>query len=264
MRILRRIVPLVCVALLACSGTETVAPRPAQQAAPQPAPTLRVIASPDTIHVGQEMSVVVLATTGGTTSQPMSGVTWTLSGGALTWVQNDSRGFARVKAVVAGVSVVTVSYGGNSAQATITVLPIPDPSGAALVIDSFSMIEYQYPGDPTWYYAPQVQIREVNGKGAAAITMVDFQIPGLLPAPPCNTYTPVAPLELLNVFQESYGDFAFAIYAAGVRATGDTATVSVLYADGTSPVRSITARGPIRGGSLPTTYSGGSSRVRCM
>ena len=44
-----------------------------------------------------------------------------------------------------------------------------EPSPAVVAITSFSMIEYQYPGDSRWFYTPQILVTESGGKGSAEI-----------------------------------------------------------------------------------------------
>jgi len=132
-----------------------------------------------------------------------------------------------------------------------------EPSPAVVAITSFSMIEFQYPGDSRWFYAPQILVTESGGKGSAEIHRLDFSIPGIpgIPAT-CSTGIYIAPGQSHNLVGELYGDWELAIFGSK-RAEPGEATAVVTYTDATGRRVALTARGPIVSGSLPTTYTGG-------
>ena len=136
-----------------------------------------------------------------------------------------------------------------------------EPSPAVVAITSFSMIEFQYPGDSRWFYAPQVLVTESGGKGSAEIHRLDFSIPGMpgIPAA-CSTGIYIGPGQSHNLIGELYGDWELTIFGSK-RAEPGEATAVVTYTDATGRRVALSARGPIVSGSLPTTYTGGRSSM---
>jgi Bacterial Ig-like domain len=132
-----------------------------------------------------------------------------------------------------------------------------DPSPAVLAITSFTMLEFKYPRDDRWYYAPQIVVAESGAKGGAEIRRLDFSIPGLGNIPPmCSTGIWIPPGGSESLVGEAYGDWEFTIFGSK-RAEPGEAAVMVTYLDMTGRRVTLTARGPVVAGSLPTTYTGG-------
>jgi hypothetical protein len=184
------------------------------------------------------------------------------------WVSNDEQVLTvnalngHALAVGAGHAMVTASVDGLIAVATMAVAATTNlgPSDA-IVVDSFSMIEYQYPSTPSaWSYAPQMRAHAVPGHTASVLTM-KFAIPGLgnIPAFGCDASLNATPRDL---FGEVYGDWLLEI-GGTQRATGDSATVTITFADnGMTAIRVVS--GPIIQGSTPTSYSGGQNGGACF
>ena len=65
-----------------------------------------------------------------------------------------------------------------------------------LTVESFTMIEYQYPSDPSGqkYYAPQLQLAETRGLAGVSVREMVFSVPGLgwtaASAPPEQLWPP--------------------------------------------------------------------------
>lgn len=166
--------------------------------------------------------------------------------------------------VGAGHASVVARMDGLIAVAAVTVLgPTSLGPSDALVIDSFSMIEFQYPSAPgRWFYAPQMRAHAAQGRTASVLVMT-FSIPGLGNPPPfgCGASLSGTPRDL---FGEVYGDWLVSIDETGKRATGGTASATINFLDdaGVSSTRVVT--GPIVSGSLPASYSGGSNGGACF
>jgi hypothetical protein len=167
-------------------------------------------------------------------------------------------------AVGAGYAAVVARVDGLVAVAAVTVLgPASVGPSDALVVDSFSMIEFQYSSAPgRWFYAPQMRAHAGQGHTASVLVM-KFSIPGLGNSPPfgCGAVLSATPRDL---FGEVYGDWLLSIDQTGHRATGELATATITFLDdaGVSSTRVVT--GPIVPGSLPATYTGGSNGGACF
>ena len=167
--------------------------------------------------------------------------------------------------VVGGGSVAVVArVDGLTAVAAVTVLgPASFGPSDALVVDSFSMVEFQYASHPGyWNYAPQMRAHATPGH-TASVLVIRFSLPGFgnIPSFSCGARLGVTPNDL---FGEVYGDWLLAIDHEGERPTGETATATITFLDeaGTSATRVVT--GPIVPGSLPATYTGGANGGACF
>jgi hypothetical protein len=134
---------------------------------------------------------------------------------------------------------------------------------SALAIESFTMIEYQYPSAPGWWsYAPQIRVDETSGHGSITIFRIDITIPGFGPSPGvCSTGIRVAAGSGRDLVSERYGDYELSYDAGGKRAEPGEATVVLTYSDETGRKGTLSAHGPIVSGALPTTYTGGQSTM---
>ena len=262
----RSAVALMCGWALGCIDT-TAAPsdgaRPEPQSPSNPAPTVvRLAITPDSASLllssgFQFTAYEVLSDS----SRLPANVTWTSSNDQVLTI-NSATGYA--VAVGAGYAGVVAKVDGLSAAAVVTIIgPTSVGTSDALVVDSFSMIEFQYPSAPgRWFYAPQMRARASQGR-SASILVLKFSIPGLGSPPPfgCGAAMSVTPRDL---FGEVYGDWLLSIDQTGQRATGTAATATISFLDdrGTEGTRIVT--GPIVQGSLPTTYSGGANGGACF
>lgn len=264
---LGRSVPLLAIAvgILGCSDAIGESfENPLTPTAPAGSGITLHITAPTALVVGEE--VVVRLDTRDASGRLLNNtpVMWTsLSPQTLEVTANESP-VGRVKGVSAGVATVTATTEGKTQTIQLTVSPLPGSSGAILVVESFTVIEFQYPSQPNhWHYAPLVRVRETGAGGAVAITGYDFIIPGLGRSPACATYRRVDRGATLDLFREVYGDYGFTIAQAGARATGAPATALITIRDGNGPETTLTVTGPIVSGSLPTTYTGGTVDWRC-
>jgi hypothetical protein len=168
-------------------------------------------------------------------------------------------------AVGVGTVDVVVRAGGFTARKTIDVLPPTSTTSGALTIDSFSVIEFEYPSAPGQkYYAPQVLVRAASTTAVTVLTL-GFHIPGLLdpiPVIDCRGHVPAGETRQLN--GEVYGDWAFALFGPGRAASGEPVTMSLIFVDATGDSGMITMTGPVVPGSLPEPDSSGASVAACF
>ncbi|MBA3671343.1 MAG: hypothetical protein H0W68_04900, partial [Gemmatimonadaceae bacterium] len=213
------------------------------------------ITAPATLLVDQEVPVVL--TIRDALGRPLSdtAVTWSSLSPQVIRVTSSGSLVSRAKGLAAGVGTLSATVEGRSQSVVLTVLPLPPSSSAVLVVESFSVVEFQYPSQPgQWHYAPRVRVRESGGGGAVAVIGYDFIIPGLGRAPPCVTYRRVERGGTLELFREAYGDYDYTISQHSSRANGTPATALITIRDGDSAPTLLTVTGPIVSGSLPTTY----------
>jgi ribosomal protein S28E/S33 len=175
---------------------------------------------------------------------------------------NAATGYA--VAVAAGRVGVIASINNMKVVAFLTVLG-PESVGQSdvLVIESFSMLEFQYPSAlDRWFYAPQMRAHAAPGRRVSVLVM-RFTIPGLDNAPAfgCGANLMENPRDL---FGEVYGDWLLTIDETGRRATGDVATVTITYVDDTGMAGTRVVAGPVVPGTLPATYTGGGNGGACF
>lgn len=144
------------------------------------------------------------------------------------------------------------------------VVPPPELAASDLKITAFRVIEHQYPGSPTWYYAPLLTLQEVTGGNAVRVIGVGFEIPGLPGIPRPAVCRVIAAGTSVEMFREIYGDYEFVAFSpGGARATGEPASAMVSFTDSRGTTRTVQVTGPVVSGSLPTTYSGGQGSNNC-
>jgi hypothetical protein len=181
---------------------------------------------------------------------------WSTSDSAVVSLRVLSGGGVEVTARSAGTATIAAALeGGPSGSVELTVLP-PLVGGSELIVLDFHVIEYQYPGDPRWEYAPMLQVQVVNGGYGVDVLRLDVAIPGLDPAPGFCGSIRLTDLQPHQLNYEVYGDWMISEDESGHRATaGQSATAVISYVtdDG---AQSLTVTGPVVAGALPTTYSG--------
>ena len=131
----------------------------------------------------------------------------------------------------------------------------PGPSDAVLTVESFTMIEYQYPSDSSGqkYYAPQLQLAETRGLAGVSVREMVFSVPGLgSTAPICSTGTAVAAGQSEAMFGIAYGEYEISFEFPGRRAGPGQATVSIIYRDEGHRTDTLMASAPITLGGLPS------------
>lgn len=157
---------------------------------------------------------------------------------------------------------ITGAQGGAPMAAPVHIPFVTEapPSGASLAlltVQSFGMIEYQYPTDSTgqWFYAPQLQLAETGGQSGATVIKMIFTVPGFGPTPDlCSAGTPVAAGQSATMFGVAYGDYEWAYFSPGNRAAAGAVTAAIVFRDDAGRTDTLTAQGSITPGGLPTTY----------
>lgn len=115
----RRIVVLGLLAVVGCGGSDSNAPAPVLT-------TLTVALSPNAVQVGQTATATATGVDQNGAVMAIGTVTWT-SSSAIATVAADGK----VTAVSAGSAIISGSVSGKSAQAVLTIVPLP---GVALSI----------------------------------------------------------------------------------------------------------------------------------
>lgn len=226
---------------------------------PMPIP-VRLLVLPDagTMALGSEFSFAAYKVLSDSSRLPVSAF-WSSSDDQVLTV-NPINGYAM--AVGSGHAMVTARVDALVAVATMDVAAPPSGGASdAIVVDSFSMIEFQYPASPAnWSYAPQMRAHAEPGH-SVSVQVLRFAIPGLgnIPAFSCGARLNVTPLDL---FGEVYGDWLLEIVGGAQRATGDQATVTMTFLDNGKMATRVVS-GPIVPGSFPATYTGGANGGAC-
>jgi hypothetical protein len=158
-------------------------------------------------------------------------------------------------AVGAGSAVVSVTVDGRTLSVPWKAIQDP-PISTALVVDSFSVIEFSYDSSHP-YYAPQMRLGAPATSGDVEMWGAQFDLPGL-GTYQCTTgrILESGSTSLLN--REYYGDFALTFDLPGGRAAPGVAGIVVYFVDGQGRHGKVSLDDvPIVGGSLPVTYTGG-------
>lgn len=136
----------------------------------------------------------------------------------------------------------------------------PSPIGrkAVLTVQSFSMVEYQNPGDTGQYnYAPQLVLAATGGSSAATVTAMLLSLPGFSAlGSVCSSGTLVPAGQSAVMFGELYGDYEVS-YTIDHPVAAGQATAIIIFRDDIGRVDTLLAAGPVVSGSPPTTYTGG-------
>jgi hypothetical protein len=159
--------------------------------------------------------------------------------------------------LVAFATACSGPAGPTSTSIPLTPAPAATAAEGSVVVESASMIEFQYPaGLPNWSYSPQIRVMAATGQGSVLVTGADLTSPGLVPRPlRCSTAQRLDPGESRELFGEIYGDYPLTIDNSK-RASAD-ATIVLHFTDASGRAGAITATAPITPGGLPATYSGG-------
>lgn len=142
-----------------------------------------------------------------------------------------------------------------------TTLPGPSVTPGSLRIEGAVVIEFQYPGNPGWFYAPQVRVTATGETGALSVTGADISIPGHT-FWACTTAQSIVAGQTRELFPEIYGDYPLTFDKSGHRSSGDVRIV-VRFVDQLGQAGALTVIAPITSGGLPTSYSGGSGTWSC-
>jgi hypothetical protein len=176
---------------------------------------------------------------------------------------------AMLFAVRSGSATITATVDGVFGRMSVTV-DAPSVSEKGVVVDSFSVVEYQYASVPgKWDYAPLVRFRNTLSQHTAEVIAFSFSIPGFNSGPGlgslCGTSLHLGPDQSADLFHEIYGDYQFGFGPSDQRASGDSATATFDIRDDDGKVAQLVVRGPVVSGALPTTYTGGtpSTPISC-
>jgi hypothetical protein len=269
---------VLVVLFTACSGSDriVVPEQPSTPSLPAPAPILRLALRVHRTEMRpQERQLIVLdaSNDNGTPILETVPPTWTSSDPTVVSVSIVDGRTGDLTALSPGEVSITATFGGKTVSAGITVLrPIAPPSAPPIAsvggfeVESFSMVEFQYPSAPgRWFYAPLMRVRARDDGNGAAITLLDFEISGFGSLPVCNAFIHIGPGGAKDLFLEIYGDYQLAFFHRdGTRATGTSAQVVINVRDGAGIKRSLTVTGPIVSGALPTTYTGRNPEWLCQ
>jgi hypothetical protein len=218
-----------------------------------PAVVLDIDTGPRELPVGASILLIGGVSLASTGQQLQTPIAWSSPGTAILAVQQLAPQAVRITALKPGVTTVQASAGGITRQLDVTVLPVTTQPTTLVAVD-FRMLEVQT-GANNWEYAPQLVLRDGSAQGGSALIAVNFEVPGLGPAPSCSMVRPVgsAPVE---IFHEMYGDYELTI-GGGVRANGSEAIARLTVRTAGGAAATLVLHGPIVPGSSPTTYSGG-------
>jgi len=178
---------------------------------------------------------------------------------ATSWGNSQTDG--EVVGIRPGTTIVEGTTQGGTVTISVTVLaPAPAAAASPVVVD-FRMLELQSApaGSNSWFYAPELVVRDTTGRGGTAVIALSVDLPGMGIPPTCHMLRPVgsSPTE---VFHESYGDFELTYDAGGgARASGTEAVAHITLRIPGPAAMIIDVPGPIVPGSMPTTYTGGYS-----
>ena len=168
--------------------------------------------------------------------------------------------FGYVVGIRPGTTVVEGTGGGATATIAVTVLAPAPASAVSPVVVDFRMLELEFgaPGSNSWYYAPELVLRDTTGRGGTAVIALSVDLPGIGTSFPCHMLRPVgsSPTEVLH---ESHGQFEFSFYDldSAARASGTETVAHITLRIPGPAAMTIDVRGPIVPGSRPTTYTGG-------
>jgi hypothetical protein len=241
---------------LACGDATATAPIKTATSTPTPpAPTAVALAiSPGDLELslgtGTTLAAVQVMSDG--TRVPVR-ASW-VSFSDMVVTVNGANGYA--VAVGPGQARIRADAGGLFAYATLNVLEAKGTgTPEVLVVENFSITEYPSAGH--WEYAPQLRLRAASGH-ILTVLLVKMSIPDFFGAVSwgCGATLNDMPRELNG---EVYGDWAFAFFSPGNRASGADATAVITFVDETGATASRTVRGPVVAGGLPTTYVSGNT-----
>lgn len=126
-----------------------------------------------------------------------------------------------------------------------------------ILIESFSVIEVQYPSAPgRWYYAPLVTMKAPSTSNGGDVLSVAITIPDL-GTWECSATRRVAPGSTIELFREVYGDFELTfMHGDGHRIPTAVASIDVLVRENGGTAR-LNASAGVKEGDFPASYTGG-------
>ena len=218
------------------------------------------------MYVGESVTLFLRATDpAGEQVAANSAATWTTSDAGVATVKSRGSRETAVTAMRPGVVTITATLQGRSVIQALTILSVPDAAGSLLVVESFRILEFQYPTAPgQWFYRSQMRLRVTGNNDSVVVTGMTFLIPGLGAVPPCKNVIMLSGNTPADVFTEIRSDLQFLGAQPGVRATGDEATVIVTVTDGRGVSTDIVARGEIVAVTFPQTPPGGGVSRKCF
>jgi hypothetical protein len=256
--------PALVLAGISCGGdlqtTPSTSPATSTSATPS---VVSLVVSPDTIQLkigdGVTLGASYVMSNG---ARVPATVQWR-SGNDEIVSLNPANGY--LAGVGPGQTVISAVSGSLIAFASVTVAgPSTVGSSDALIIESFSMIAFQYQSQPNqWYYAPEIRARAAPGHSAIVGTL-KFSVPGLddpIPAFACDATLSGTARELNG---EVYGDWMMSVFGQGHQATGGDATATITFVDDAGVLATRVIHGPVVQGGLPSTYTGGQNGGACF
>jgi hypothetical protein len=240
---------------LACGGEATVAVgNSSGSPSSNPPKALRLIILPESAEVALGTSFVpsVFKVMSDSSRVPLTSI------GSVTW-QTTNPGIVDVHvytgyavALAPGEVLVRADADGLFAFAAISVLnPKAVGTSDALIVDSFSVIDFQQVSAPApaWAYAPQIRVHTAPGRKATVLNM-QFSLPKLGYTSEwkrCGALLTQLPRELNGVV---IGEW-FLAFGVEQELTGGEATVTISFVDDAGTLSARTVRGPIVRGSPP-------------
>ena len=245
------------VALAGCASDATSPTLAPDAPVSPPLWTLVINTSRDSIHVGESVTLLLRATdAGGAEVAANIAASWTTSDAGVATAESRGGRETTVTAMLPGIVTITATLQGRSVSRALTILPLEDAAGSLVAVESFRVLEFQYPSMPAhWFYAAQMRLRATGNTDDAVVTGMKFLIPGLSAVPPCKAVINVnTAVEMIIAL---YDDSQFTTAHSGMRATEGEATVIVTVTNGRGASTEIVARGPIVTEGLPQTPTGG-------
>lgn len=219
-------------------------------------PHLRFTLSPGTYS---EFDFQLLNGDGSPVLQGVFGVIGTFTSDSTTPWNYWSAGFWGYPTGTFDIVLHAVGVLGDTASGTVRAVTFVAPDTTPrILVRSFSVIEYQYPGDSTWYYAPQLVASDAPGQTGLQIVGFDMlNIPGVGGGPVASTPFAVPANQDTPVLSANYGEYDLSYFVPdGRRSTGGVATARLTYRDAANHYYAVNLQSPITTGGLPSTYSG--------
>ncbi len=207
------------------------------------------------LFIGTERELVATATDASGVRRPVESFTWTTSDEGVASVVVSGHGTASVFAKGEGLVTITATAGGISGSARIVVNSISNADGN-LLIESFSVVEVQYPSTPgQWSYAPLVTMKAPAISNGGEVLSIAITIP-TLGTWECRATRSVPPGSSVEMFSESIGFELEIHHADGHRIPPGFASVEVLVRENGGTAR-LKASAGVKAGNPPTTYTAG-------
>jgi hypothetical protein len=249
---MKRNLPVLCaiLGLVAC-GDGSTAPATPIPSLPPAAVALHIAPPNPLMKIGVELTF--------TASKEMSNGTllaasalWTSSDPAIVTVNANGQAIG----VGAGTATISASADGLVASTTVNVIRVGSAKGGPLIVDEFSIIEFQEPNlSDSWYYAPQLRVRAAAGR-VLTLTQVQFLFPGFSSVVGWACYTGVPSGEAMSLNGEMYGEWSWYVSSGGARWGSEEVRAIISYVQEDGSAASVEVDGPIYQGSHPPYGSG--------